>query len=275
MKKILVPIDFTETSDNAFIHAIEMAKVLRAELVLLHTFDIPIIDNQLFPENYIEVFNSSELAQFEYFKDKIHVLRELAENRKLGYIEMNHLLMDGDLIDTIKKAVKQENIDMVVMGTNGASGWTSVFIGTNTGYVITDISVLVLSVPLDAKYEKIETIAFTTRYRDKDIEALVKVLSIAKKFNAKVKCLYVKTSDSDVTDEKINRWKSHFEDEPIHFFVIPSDDVKDTIEDFLSSQGADVLAMLTYKRNFFAELFSHTLTQKLSYYLKTPILAFH
>jgi hypothetical protein len=90
-----------------------------------------------------------------------------------------------------------------------------------------------------------------------------------------VKCLYVKTSDSDVTDEKINRWKSHFEDEPIQFFVIPSDDVKDTIEDFLSSQGADVLAMLTYKRNFFAELFSHTLTQKLSYYLKTPILAFH
>lgn len=275
MKKILVPIDFTETSDNAFIHAIEMAKVLHAELVLLHTFDLPIIDNQLFPENYIEVFNSAELAQFEYFKDKIRVLRELADNRKLGYIQMNHLLMDGDLIDTIKKAVKQENIDMVVMGTNGASGWTSVFIGTNTGYVISDISVPVLSVPVEAKFQKIETIAFTTRFREKDIEALIKVLKIAKRLHASVKCLYVKTSNSDVTDEKIKRWESHFEDEPIQFFVIPSEDVKETIEDFLVDQGADILAMLTYKRNFFAELFTHTLTQKLSYYLKTPILAFH
>lgn len=275
MKKILVPIDFTETSDNAFIHAIEMAKVLHAELVLLHTFDLPIIDNQLFPENYIEVFNSAELAQFEYFKDKIRVLRELADNRKLGYIQMNHLLMDGDLIDAIKKAVKQENIDMVVMGTNGASGWTSVFIGTNTGYVISDISVPVLSVPIEAKFQKIETIAFTTRFREKDIEALIKVLKIAKKLHANVKCLYVKTSNSDVSDEKIKRWESHFEDEPIQFFVIPSEDVKETIEDFLVDQGADILAMLTYKRNFFAELFTHTLTQKLSYYLKTPILAFH
>jgi nucleotide-binding universal stress UspA family protein len=275
MKKILVPIDFTETSDNAFVHAIEMAKVLHAELVLLHTFDLPIIDNQLFPENYIEVFNSAELAQFEYFKDKIRVLRELADNRKLGYIQMNHLLMDGDLIDAIKKAVKQENIDMVVMGTNGASGWTSVFIGTNTGYVISDISVPVLSVPIEAKFQKIETIAFTTRFREKDIEALIKVLKIAKKLHANVKCLYVKTSNSDVTDEKIKRWESHFEDEPIQFFVIPSEDVKETIEDFLVNQGADILAILTYKRNFFAELFTHTLTQKLSYYLKTPILAFH
>jgi nucleotide-binding universal stress UspA family protein len=275
MKKILVPIDFTETSDNAFVHAIEMAKVLHAELVLLHTFDLPIIDNQLFPQNYIEVLNSAELAQFEYFKDKIRVLRELADNRKLGYIQMNHLLMDGDLIDAIKKAVKQENIDMVVMGTNGASGWTSVFIGTNTGYVISDISVPVLSVPIEAKFQKIETIAFTTRFREKDIEALIKVLKIAKKLHANVKCLYVKTSNSDVTDEKIKRWESHFEDEPIQFFVIPSEDVKETIEDFLVNQGADILAILTYKRNFFAELFTHTLTQKLSYYLKTPILAFH
>lgn len=275
MKKILVPIDFTETSDNAFVHAIEMAKVLHAELVLLHTFDLPIIDNQLFPQNYIEVFNSAELAQFEYFKDKIRVLRELADNRKLGYIQMNHLLMDGDLIDAIKKAVKQESIDMVVMGTNGASGWTSVFIGTNTGYVISDISVPVLSVPIEAKFQKIETIAFTTRFREKDIEALIKVLKIAKKLHANVKCLYVKTSNSDVTDEKIKRWESHFEDEPIQFFVIPSEDVKETIEDFLVNQGADILAILTYKRNFFAELFTHTLTQKLSYYLKTPILAFH
>jgi nucleotide-binding universal stress UspA family protein len=91
-----------------------------------------------------------------------------------------------------------------------------------------------------------------------------------------VKCLHVKTSDSDVNTDTINRWKSHFDDEEnLQFFIIPSDDVKQTIEDFLVTQDIDLLAMLTYKRNFFEGLFTNTTTQKLSYHLKTPILAFH
>ena len=90
-----------------------------------------------------------------------------------------------------------------------------------------------------------------------------------------MKCFYVKTFDSDVSNDTINRWKSHFDNEEnLQFFIIPSDDVKETIEDFLVSQDIDLLAMLTYKRNFFVELFTNTTTQKLSYHLKTPILAF-
>jgi hypothetical protein len=61
----------------------------------------------------------------------------------------------------------------------------------------------------------------------------------------------------------------------LQFFIIPNEDVKETIEDFLVSQEIDMLAMLTYKRNFFVSLFTTTTTQKLSYYLPTPILAFH
>ena len=129
---------------------------------------------------------------------------------------------------------------------------------------------------MESKFKKIETIAFTTRFRKKDIEALNKVLLFAKKVNAQVKCLYVKTSNSDVTDEAIKRWQSHFEDENrLQFFIIPHEDVNETIEDFLLGQGIDLLAMLTYKRNFFVKLFTSTTTQKLSYFLKTPILALH
>jgi len=93
--------------------------------------------------------------------------------------------------------------------------------------------------------------------------------------HARVKCLYVKTASSDVTTETMKRWESHFEEEPIDFFVIPSEDVEQTIEDFLTDQGIDILAMLTYKRNFFTALFSRTLTQKLAFHLRTPILVLH
>jgi nucleotide-binding universal stress UspA family protein len=276
MKKFLLPIDFSETSDNAFIYALEVAKLFKAKLVLLHTFDFPIIDSQSMPINYSVIYETIELSNFEHFKQIMPKLHKIAEERNLDSIEMSHILMDGDLLVSIKKVIEQENIDFVVMGTKGATGWLDSIIGTNTGSVISNVTVPVLSVPIDATYEKVETIAFTTRFRKKDIEALIKVLLFAKKIHAKVKCLYVKTSDSDVSEETIKRWKSHFEEEEnLKIFVIPSDDVKETIEDFITTQDVDILSMLTYKRNFFMKLFSNTTTQELSYHLRTPILAFH
>lgn len=275
MKKILFPTDFSEAATNAFVHALEFAKIVNGELVLLHTFELPVYDNQFFPENYNVLFDSLQLSEFDMFKEEIPKLRAIAEERKLDHIKMSHRLMDGTLLYNIKKAIKEEKIDFIVMGTSGATGWEAFFLGTNTGNVLTAVDVPVLSVPSDAKFNKIETIGFTTRYRAKDKKALKDVLKIAKKTNAKVKCLYVKTSDSDISPSTIQEWEEEFSDEPIQFSVIPSDDVHDTILDFILFKDIDVLAMLTYKRNFFVELFKPSLTQKFSNRLGIPVLAMH
>jgi len=156
------------------------------------------------PINYAMIYDSIELTNFDHFKEKMPQLRALAEERKLGHIPMSHILMDGDLVYNIQKVVDQESIDFVVMGTKGATGWFDSLFGTNTSSVISSISVPVLSVPNEAKFEKIDTIAFTTRFRKKDIEAMIKTLVLAKKFRAKVKCLHIKTADSDVTEDTIS-----------------------------------------------------------------------
>ncbi len=172
MKKILVPLDFSDTSENAFVYALEMAKVFKAELVLLHTFDLPIVDSQAMPLNYATLYDTIELTNFDHFKEELPKLRAIAEDRKAEHLVMNHIMMDGELVYNIKKIIQQEQIDFVVMGTNGAHGWLDSFIGTNTSSVISDVSVPVLSVPAGIKFTKIETIAFTTRFRQKDIKAL-------------------------------------------------------------------------------------------------------
>lgn len=275
MKKILFPTDFSEAADNAFIHALEFAKIVKGEIILLHTFELPVYDNQFFPQNYNVLFDSLQLSEFDMFKKEIPKLRGLAEERNLDKIKLSHRLMDGNLLFNIKKAIREEKIDFIVMGTTGATGWEAFFMGTNTGNVLTTVDVPVLSVPYDAKFKKIETIGFTTRYRTKDKKALKDVLKIAKKTNAKVKCLYVKTIESDVLEITMKEWEEEFADEPIQFSIIPSDDVQDTILDFILFKDIDVLAMLTYKRNFFAELFKPSLTQKFSNRLEIPILAMH
>jgi hypothetical protein len=147
--------------------------------------------------------------------------------------------------------------------------------GTNTGSVISGIDVPMLCVPIEAKFKKIEVIGFTTRFRTKDKKALKMVLDIAKKTKAKVKCLYVKTSDSDVSKDTVAKWEEEFINEPIEFFVINSDEVKETILDFILYKEINILTMLTYKRGFFEGIFKPSLTKKIANNFDIPILAIH
>ncbi|KIC01260.1 universal stress protein [Flavobacterium sp. PL02] len=275
MKRILFPTDFSEVATNAFVHALEFAKQVKGELVLLHTFEIPVYDSQFFPENFAIIYNSLELSKFEMFKDQIPKLREIAEGRNLDDIVMNHRLMDGDLVYNMKKAIKEDNIDFVVMGTSGISGWENFFLGTNTDAVISGVEVPILCVPGESEFKKVKTIGFTTRYREKDKKELHKVLTIAKKMNAKVKCLYVRTQSTDVSDATIKEWEADFKDEPIQFLVLPCEEVKETILDFVLYKDIDVLAMIAYKRSFFESLFHPSFTKKLTKDIAIPVLIMH
>lgn len=273
MKRILFPTDFSETATNAFVHALEFANSIDGELVLLHAFDLPVFDSQYFPENYMLIYESVELSQFEVFKDELPKLHAIAEKRNLNSIKMTHRLMDGGLTFAIAKAIKDDQIDYIIMGTEGATGWSEVLLGTHTTAVISDVSIPVFSIPSKVKFKPIKNIAFTTRFRPKDKTALKNVLEIAKKMKAKIKCLYVKTDSSDVSKETIKEWDEEFANEPVEFHLILSEDIKESILDFIMFKDIDVLSMLTYKRNFFENLFHHSLTKDCAANLEIPILA--
>lgn len=275
MKKIVFPTDFSDCATNAFVHALEFAKIVDAELILLHTFEIPVYDSQFFPENYAAIYSSIELAKFEMFKDEIPKLRTIAAERNLEDIVIKHRLMDGDLIYNLRNAVEEDKADFVIMGTSGVTDWTKFFLGSNTNAVISEIKVPVLCIPADRKYTKIKTIGFTTRYREKDKLELRKVLEIAKKTKAKVKSLYVKTSSSDVSDATIKEWENEFANENIEFLVLPSDEVKETILDFILHKDIDILTTITHKRSFFESLFDSSFTKKIAKEVSVPVLVMH
>ncbi|WP_281233333.1 universal stress protein [Flavobacterium gelatinilyticum] len=275
MKRILFPTDFSEAATNAFVHALEFAKIVKAELVLLHTFEIPVYDSQFFPENYASIYSSIELAKFEMFKDEIPKLRAIAAERNLEEIVIKHRLMDGDLIYNLRNAVEEDQIDFVIMGTTGASDWTKFFTGSNTNSVISEVNVPVLCVPIDAPYKRVKTIGFTTRYRDKDKEVLRKILKIAKKTDAKVKSLYVKSSDTDVSDATIKEWEKEFENENVEFLVLPSNEVKETILDFILYKDIDILTTITHKRSFLEGLFDSSFSKKITKEVSVPVLVMH
>lgn len=273
MKRILFPTDFSETATNAFIHALEFANRIEGELILLHAFDLPVFDSQYFPENYMLIYESVELTQFEFFKDELPKLHAIAQERNLSHIKMSHRLMDGNLLGTIDRSIQEDKIDFIVMGTEGEKSWTELFLGTRTTAVISDVDIPVLSIPAEAKFKTIKNIGFTTRFRPKDKPALKNVVEIAKKMDAKVKCLYVKTDASDVSKETIKEWEAEFAHDPVEFNVVLSEEVKESILDFILFKDIDMLIMLAYKHNFFKSLFHHSLTKDIAAHWDIPILA--
>jgi len=273
MKRILFPTDFSETSKNAFVYAMNLADSLNAELIVLHVYDLPNLNIGRMANTMQEVYDSIELENFENLKDEIPVLRKIAEEHGFSGLKISTILKKGDLVWAIRDTVKSDKIDFLVMGTKGATGLKEVFLGSNTGAVITETEVPTFGIPEAAKFKSIKNIVFTTRFRMKDIKALKKVKEIAHHLGADVHCLYVKTDKSDIKDVVLEDWKLLFAKDRIVFHIIENNNIQKSILEFSTSHDVDMLAMLNHKRGFFEELFKQSITQQLAYHTQVPLLA--
>ncbi|KOS04774.1 hypothetical protein AM493_00970 [Flavobacterium akiainvivens] len=276
MKQILFPTDFSEAANTAFIYALKFADSFNAEVLILHVYDLPIVETPPLPESTKEIFDIVEMNQFESFREELPALHKLAEEHNLGHIKIRNTLLYGDLVYNINKICEEEAIDLIVMGTKGASGLKETFLGSTTASVITNAKVPVLGIPAEAEYEPIKSVVFTTQYKDKDNDALKNAMDIAKKFRARLQCLYIKNDDDpEDIDDRINEWKIYYRDEDIDFFNIAGDHIEQTILDFVENQHAGLLVMRTHKRGFFESLFHRSLTKKMAYHSKIPLLVYH
>ncbi|SHG15458.1 Nucleotide-binding universal stress protein, UspA family [Flavobacterium fluvii] len=275
MKRILFPTDFSEVATNAFEYALEFANKVQGELMVLHSYDLIPMDDQFFPENFNEIYDSVELANFEQFKEEIPKLRAIMENHQMEHIKMTHRLMEGDLRANIKKSIQEDKIDYLVMGTSGVSEWEALFAGSNSGSVILGLEIPMFCVPSGVKFKNIKTIGYVNHYTAKDKETLGVVLDMAKMINATVKSLYVRTHKSEIDAGTKKKWEENFSEEPIAFFEVRNEEIKQMTLDFISHQEIDVLTMLTYKNNIFEGMFVPTYAKKNVSEFEIPILVIH
>lgn len=275
MKKILFPTDFSETANNALIYALRMAENQNATLFVLHAYEMPVISATANPVMVQDVYKTIELSNFENFKDQVPQIRDIAKQHNLDHVPMHFILEEGFLNTILKKRVKEEEIDLVVMGTNGNSGLDKKLLGSNTANAIGTLDVPVLSIPHDAIFDGINSIAFTTLFTAQDKVTLEKILKIAKGFDATVKCIHVATAKDRVEPSIIESWKANYKDENVKFYVVDSNDVEKAVFEFLDAENIDLLVSIKRNRSFFEKLFTSSMTKKLSYHNYVPVLAFH
>jgi nucleotide-binding universal stress UspA family protein len=204
MKKILLPCDFSRAAEEAFQFAVKIAERNESEIHLLYVIDTSLANNRVAELAPLATFNGIFMQKLEaQLEEKLDVLKTKYKAEDM-IISLSIEL--GILSQKIEQYIKEAAIDVVVMGTNGASGLKEMFVGSNTEKIVRRAKVPVVAVPLGSSTETISNIVFPVDPAEDPSNYLKELLFIQNLFNARLQLLWVNTpnifkSDTEALDD--------------------------------------------------------------------------
>jgi nucleotide-binding universal stress UspA family protein len=275
MKNILLPTDFSENSWNAITYAIQLLKEEECTFHLLNTFT-PVIYNAEYvlgyPAQYSlgdDVRNTSQ-KNLDGLTTSISI--EFGENPKHKFETVSRF---DTLISGINEYVNNQHIDLIVMGTQGATGAQEVLFGSNTVHVFKEVKLPVLAIPSNFSFEAPHEILFPT-----DLEAIYKhsnlniVTNLAVSNNARVNVMHVSTGYAltEKQDRNVKALESIFKNSAYLFHNVRTMNITDAINGFQVKHKINLLVMINNKHSFFENLFFKNTINQIGFHLNVPFL---
>lgn len=276
MLKFLFPTDFSLTANNAFLYALQFCHYLNAELYVLHTQSNQLSSGIVSPQMFDDAQNAS-LGSLDFYENKVPQMQQWAQRLELTDVPLHFLLEEGLLLQTIERVIAKENIDLLIMGTTGDSGFANKIFGSNTMAAINHVAVPVLSVPHLAQFRPIKNVCFTHVFKEKDQKILQQLAEVAQAYDVHVKGLYVNTSDqeSQIDTELKAQWKADCARENVSFYTVLAPSVVEAVSEFIEQAAIDLMCNVHKNRSFFERLFQTSTTQQLTYQTHIPLLVFN
>jgi nucleotide-binding universal stress UspA family protein len=139
-RRILCPIDFSDISDNAFQIAVDLAEQLKADLHVIHVFQLPASN---FPDG---IYCAPDDIETQIEGPLLNRLDEFVKDNATSKINITTGLYEGIPHIEITSSADENNADMIVMGTHGRTGLSHVLLGSVAERVIHTSKIPVLTV---------------------------------------------------------------------------------------------------------------------------------
>jgi len=280
MKNILIPTDFSENSWNAVKYALEFFKNTKCDFYLLHVsiiYNYASGESPIMPLPAIEIIDKTVLKQAKtQLKKLLKKIDHLPHNPKHNFYTISNY---DYFIDAVKAHVEEKNIDLIVMGTKGASGLKKVMIGSNTGDLITRVKCPVLIVPENAVYKEIKEIAFPTDYHlFYPTKILNSILEFTKMHDAALRIVHISKKEEEVTEFQLENkefLQNFFAEERHSFHKITNKKIEDGVQCFVESRDIDMIIMIAKNLNLFQRILFRPTVEEISYHTDVPFLVLH
>ena len=264
MKKILVPTDFSENSHSAIEFAIDIVNQLDGEMILFNTYKLA---------RRAGMFIGVEKIMREESKTAMAKLVRKVRPRLNSNVVLKNKVVKGDPIKTVVLAAKKLNIDLIIMGTQGASGLKEVFIGSTTNGVINSTKIPLMAVPSSFKHKPLDVIVLSVSSDFGELGDKIDILKfLAGLYNSKIKGLHVNTNGEEAKIQ--NKFDEILKetDHTFHSVKGSTPKINSIIEQFVEDNNADMLCMIKQNRGFWENLFHNSVTTIEVFHSDVPIL---
>lgn len=262
--KILVPTDLSDNARNALEFAKSYAKQQDASITLLFAY-YAVYD---FAAQAAEIIAAIEQDA------KAALKKEIAANT--DGIDIDYKIVQGTISTAINATVLAGDYDMIIMGTQGASGIKKTLIGSNTATVIKEGEVPVIAVPAKAAFHGVESITVAVALNNEDENRIRKFMQLTETLNLPYVLLHIEQAYDFNKDIYFNGMK-HFVSEAypdctFDFVKVKAKDFEEGTKTYLDEHPNTMLVMLSKDRTFFEFLYNKSQSVAFAYHTHVPLL---
>ncbi|MFK7951891.1 MAG: universal stress protein [Ekhidna sp.] len=272
MKKILVPIDFSEVSGYAVDFAVGLAEKANAKLIFLNS-----VHYNYFVDFPVGVGVNVQTLVNEV-SDAIKIrMNEFVESLDTS-VPIESRISQLHLLEAIKEIQKDEAIDLTIMGTKGASGWSELLVGSNTEKIVRWSESPVISVPRATKTSAIKKILVPMDLKEVQVEFLKRLAKLQRLFNAQMELVWIKTphdlENEEMVSEEIERLIEKYEISNTSFSIVKTIFPSDGIFEQAQHIDADMIAMATHARRGISHWLNGSITEDTINHVTVPVWTF-
>ncbi len=272
MKKILIPTDFSQHAEYALKVAAQIAKKHNGEIILLHMLELP-------HQSGDAVSAGHALPEIMFFKNAaIAKLESLMEADYLDGLKVSEVIQFELAFDGILKIIQKNDIDLIVMGSHGASGFKDMFIGSNAEKVVRHSEVPVLIIKQENPNFNVDNFVFASDFSDEVKKPFAKAVEIANKFGAHMNLVMINTPNNFkstlVAQEIMSKFIAQFNINNYSTHIFNDANVEKGILNFANSTNADLIGMCTHGRKGLAHFFNGSISEDLVNHSVKPVITF-
>jgi nucleotide-binding universal stress UspA family protein len=269
MKKILVPCDFSEPAMEAFQFAVDLASHSGGKVVVLKVIDLPISTYGASIDMPLYTYSPSLLKDLEEEAKKSY--KKMFAKFGKGSNNISFVVVHGPTSPMIRDYIVDKKIDLVVMGTHGATGAREFFIGSNTEKIVRFSKVPVFAIHKAITVSSVKNIVFPTSLELNQTDFVKKLKSLQEFFDAKLHILYLNTPFNFIREIELKEYAKHYKFTNCELYIRNDRYEPDGITSFVKEIKGDMLAMATHGRKGLSHFVYGSITEDVVNHVECPI----